>query len=358
VSDIVIQSHRGPYQVAFGDAFAGIESALADKAHLIIDSRVAEIYRDRLAGVLDGPSVLRVDASEASKSLDRFPDYVIHLIEKGIKRDHTLVAVGGGITQDITAFIAATLFRGVSWEFYPTTLLAQADSCIGSKSSINVGPYKNQLGTFTPPTRILISTHVLATLDEVDVRSGIGELIKVHIISGWEDTRRISADYSRLSDDPRLLAGYIRRSLEIKKKKIEADEFDRNDRLIMNYGHSFGHAVESATHYQVPHGIAVTLGMDLANFVSMRSGLTDRATYEELHTLLAANYRGFEGIQVPQDMFFSALARDKKNRGGMVSLILMRTPGDLRLERRALDDELRSVCLEFLGSLKAPTVSA
>ena len=143
MSELVVQSHRGPYTVRFGAPFAGLEDGLGPKEHLLVDARVAELYHPALAHALAGPSVLRIEATEASKSLERFPAYVTHLLEHGIQRDHRLIAVGGGIVQDITAFIAATLLRGLPWRFYPTTLLAQADSCIGSKSSVNVGRYKN-----------------------------------------------------------------------------------------------------------------------------------------------------------------------------------------------------------------------
>ena len=154
MDDLVIGSHRGPYTVRFGPAFQGLEAGLSEQEHLIIDARVAELYAIPLAAVLKGHSVLRIEANETNKSIERLPGFITFLLERGIRRDHCLIAVGGGVIQDIAAFVAATLLRGLPWRFYPTTLLAQADSCIGSKSSINVGPYKNQLGTFTPPTEI------------------------------------------------------------------------------------------------------------------------------------------------------------------------------------------------------------
>lgn len=351
--DLMIQSHKGLYSVRFGSAFAGLESGLADDEHLIIDARVADHYSNVLAHALAGPSVLQIEATEVNKSLEKFPVYVSHLLDRGIKRNHVLIAVGGGIIQDIVAFIAATLLRGLRWRFYPTTLLAQADSCIGSKSSVNVGPYKNQLGTFTPPDEILISIDVLDTLDEIDVRSGVGEMIKAHIISGWDDTRSIAGDYRRLANDKRLLGHYIRRSLEIKKAKIEADEFDQDERLVMNYGHTFGHAIESATDYAVPHGIAVTIGMDMANYFSYQFGLIEREVYDEIHPLLAANYSGFEQAAISEERFFAAISKDKKNLGGDVSLILMRGPGQVFRGRYPNDERFRKLCreyFEYLGS--------
>ncbi len=353
VTDLIVQSHRGPYRARFLPAFAGLEHGLAPGEHLLIDARVADLYADPLAAALAGRSVLRIDATETNKSLERFPDYTLHLIEHGVRRSHRLVVVGGGILQDIGAFLAATLLRGLPWRFYPTTLLAQADSCIGSKSSINVGRYKNQLGTFTPPEDIVISMEVLDTLPEPDVRSGIGEMLKVHIISGWDDTRAIIADYPRLLSDRDALARTLRRSLEIKRIKVEVDEFDEHERLVMNYGHTFGHAIESATDYRIPHGIAVSIGIDLANFTSWRLGLLDQATYDALHPTIAANYRGFEHVAIPRERFFDALAKDKKNVDAAVTLILLRGPGRVFRERYPLDERLRGLCEEFLSAMQA-----
>ena len=350
--DLTIESHRGPYRVRFGEPFAGLADGLSPTEHLLIDERVARLYEQPLRRVLDSQSVLRIEATEENKSLERFSSYIEHLIHRGVRRDHTLVVVGGGILQDIGAFIAGILHRGIRWRYYPTTLLAQADSCIGSKSSVNVAGVKNQLGTFTPPDEIFISTDLLETLSPLEIRSGIGEMIKVHVISGWEDTRRIAGDYPKLFQDQGVLKRAIHRSLEIKKEKIERDEFDRNERLIMNFGHSFGHAIESATGYAVPHGIAVTLGMDLANEVSLRWGFIDQETYEELHALLAPNYAGFEDCSIPEGPFFSALARDKKNSGGDLSLILLRGPGKAFHGRYPQDARFRSICTGFLERLR------
>ena len=350
---MTIQSHRGPYQVRFGALFEGLENGLNPGEYLIIDERVARLYSKPLEAVLSSGSVLKIEATEENKSLEKFSFYVECLLAAGVKRDSTLVAVGGGILQDIAAFIAATLHRGIAWRFYPTTLLAQADSCIGSKSSVNVGRFKNQMGTFTPPQEILISSEVLESLGQVEIQSGIGEMIKVHIISGWDDVRTIAADYPKLFSDKECLVGTIWRSLEIKKQKIEIDEFDKNERLIMNYGHSFGHAIESATGYAVPHGIAVTLGMDMANEVSLQKGLLDQETYDELHLLLTANYAGFEDFPIPEEPFFSALAKDKKNSGGELTLILLRGPGKVFRGHYPHDASFRSICTGFFERLKS-----
>ena len=351
---LVVQSHSGPYEVLFDDdAFARLDAAVPERAHVIVDERVADLYAGALRNLLATRSVLRIEASEASKSLDRFPAYVEHLVERGVRRDHVIVAIGGGTIQDIACFLAATLLRGLEWRFHPTTLLAQADSCIGSKSSINVGSIKNVLGTFTPPARVVICMPVLDTLRQEDFRSGIGEMLKVHAIDGPESFDRIAADFSRLLSDPDVLTRYIRDSLEIKRVIIEEDEFDQGPRNVMNYGHSFGHAIESATDFLVPHGIAVTIGMDMANYVAVRLGRTDEAHYRRMHPTLAANYSGFEHTPVPLDRLLAALSKDKKNRDAELRLVLPDASGRVSLGSYAKDDAFATVCADYLAGERA-----
>jgi len=350
---LTVQSHKGPYQVFFESPFRGLEEGLKENEFLIIDEKVAKLYQGPLRKALSSPRVLKIEAVESNKSLERMPDYVTYLCERGIKRGYTLVAVGGGIIEDIVSFLSAVLFRGLPWRFYPTTLLAQADSCIGSKSSINVGSYKNQVGTFTPPKSISIATEVLETLTQTDVCSGIGEILKVHLIAGRDDFQRLEGQYDRLTKDKSLLVAAIRRSLEIKKAIIEKDEFDQNERLILNYGHSFGHALESATEYGIPHGIGVTIGVDMANYVSCQLGLMDIADYNEIHPVLIKNYAGFEKTQIPMERFFSALSKDKKNVGKDVSLILSKGPGRMFRDRYPLDGHLKGLCEKYLKEIRA-----
>lgn len=351
---LTIRSHKGDYRVLFDPD--GLDTLNADPppgAHVLIDARVADLYAARLKNVLSMPSVLRLDATEEAKSLDRFPAYVEHLVARGVRRDHVLVSVGGGIVQDITCFLAATLLRGVEWRFYPTTLLAQADSCIGSKSSINSGKAKNILGTFTPPSQVVVDAGVLDTLDERDVRSGVGEMLKVHAIDGPASFDVIAAAYGDLFADKATMQRFIRRSLEIKKHYIEEDEFDRGPRNIFNYGHTFGHAIEAATDFAIPHGIAVTIGLDMANFAAARLGVGTEAAFARMHPILARNFKGFERHPVPMPTFLAAIAKDKKNVGtGSVTLILPDREARIRKGTYANDDRFAGICAEYLEKIR------
>lgn len=345
---LTIQSHKGPYEVIFDEVdFARFTHEGPSNVHYLIDARIADLYSRELSGLLEASSVLRIPATEANKSLDKFEGYVDHLLSRKIRRGHVLMAVGGGILQDIACFLAATLFRGLEWYFFPTTLLAQADSCIGSKSSINVGETKNVMGTFTPPTKVVINMRFLDTLEDRDMRSGIGEMLKVHAIEGPVSFDRLAAEYPLLLKDRVVLGDAIRRSLEIKKRIIEQDEFDKGIRTVMNYGHSFGHAIESATGFYVPHGIAVTLGMDLANHLSVRTGWMRKSHYDRMHSVLSLNYAGFERTEIPLDAFLSAIAKDKKNIDDNLSLIV--PDAEARIGKRSFpnDGVFREICANY-----------
>ena len=347
--ELTIQSHKGPYSACFqADVFEDINRDLPEKAHFIIDAKVASLYSTQLSNVLNSDSVLCIEALESNKRLDKFTSYVEHLVDRQIRRDHTLVAIGGGITQDIVCFLSATLLRGVPWVFYPTTLLAQADSCIGSKSSINVGDAKNILGTFTPPRRIVIDTGVLNTLSDDDLRSGIGEMLKVHGIDGPGAFAEISADYERLTEDFSVLERYIYRSLDIKKELIEKDEFDQGARNIMNYGHSFGHAIESASNFAIPHGIAVTMGMDMAHYAAFRLERIDESLYLKHRQVLKKNYKGFEQKAISLEAFFKAISKDKKNVGDSLRLILPEQDGRVSIGVYPNDEAFQDICKAFL----------
>jgi len=350
-----IRSSNGTYAVRFRQTVAEAAADISHDRplHLIIDSRVADLYAPGLSVLLDGPrSVQRIEALEDNKSLEMIPGLVKKLAEAGIRRDHLLLAVGGGIIQDMSCFAASILFRGMDWAFLPTTLLAQADSCIGSKSSINAAGTKNLVGNFYPPRQISIAAEFLSTLDSRDLRSGVGEMLKAHIIDGPSSYDRIAAAYDALLEDRAVTLEFIRDSLLIKKGIIELDEFDRGPRNVMNYGHSFGHAIEAATDFAVPHGIAVTMGMDMANHVARRMGRLKDADFSRMHYVLRRNYEGYQAVPVPMPQFLDALSRDKKNVGADLVLILPDAAAHIEKIRVPADAAFRDSCGEFLDKVR------
>jgi 3-dehydroquinate synthase len=346
---ITIASHRGPYEARFAsNAGALLSDDLASGAYFLLDQKVVELYPQICTELIASGRSIVVTATERNKNLDRIPELAQELLKRGIRRDAALVAVGGGITQDIACFLASVLMRGIGWRFYPTTLLAQADSCIGSKSSINVGTVKNSAGTFWPPQSVIIDPAFLRTLSESELRSGIGEIIKVHVIDGPATFDALAAEYTGLLRDPVILQKAVRRSLEIKRRIIEADEFDTGPRQILNYGHTFGHAIESATDYGIPHGIAITIGMDMANFMSVARGelpATDRA---RMKVVTDRNSRGFETTPIAFDRFASAIKGDKKVSASGITVILPNRQSIPERIRMPLDDKFLELCRSYL----------
>jgi len=319
---ITIQSHKGEYAASFmSGGMDQLNNAPIENAVYIIDQNIAQLYQNRLGNILSSQRVIKIEATEENKSLDKIPGYVDELVSLNIRRGQPLVAIGGGIIQDITCFLATTVMRGVPWIFYPTTLLAQSDSCIGSKSSINSGEVKNILGTFTPPDKVVIDVDFLQTLEQREIFSGIGEMLKVHAINSPESFDLISDAYEDVLKNPMIMEEFIHNSLSMKKKLIEIDEFDQGVRNVMNYGHSFGHAIESATNYGIPHGIAVTIGMDIANFVSAELGVSDASHFKRMHTVLERNYRTCQHVEINVKSLLNALSKDKKNSATQLRLI-------------------------------------
>ena len=349
LSEITIQSHRGPYSVHFvDDAFNSLEALITEKSFLIIDKNFSQIYFENLKHIRARSKYLILEANEANKDLNCFSQYIKALAELGIKRDCTLIAIGGGVIQDITCFIATTLFRGINWVFFPTTLLAQTDSCIGSKSSINVAGIKNLLGTFTPPSEIFISVKLLKSLEPREVQSGVGEMIKVHGIAGISKLKALSADYSKIVSNDEVMAAYIQSSLLIKKEIIEQDEFDNGIRNVMNYGHTFGHAIESSTNYGIAHGIAVTIGVAMASEYSCRQGYISKDHNDLMQDLFLKNQSDSLNFSIDFPIFMKAILADKKNVGTKVAIIIP-TNNDFKVEKRLVDanESFRGFCRGF-----------
>lgn len=340
--EFTVKSLFREYPVSFvDDARPAITSEVADGAVIIADRKVLELHAERLRPLLDPLRTIEIDATEANKSLDGCRRVIETLVERGFRRDGTLVALGGGIIQDITAFSASVLYRGVEWTFVPTTLLAQADSCIGSKTSINLGEKKNLIGNFYPPASIFIDETFLESLSVEDVQSGIGEMLHFFYYAGSPYVGRLMTEYDRLLSDRSRLRPHIFESLRIKKSVAEADEFDRGERNKFNYGHTFGHALESATQYAIPHGLAVTVGMDLANYLSLQLGRMTAECFEEMHAVLRRNFPRFDLASVDMTRYLAALSKDKKNLGSDLVCILASAPGKLEKVRLPMDENLR-----------------
>ncbi len=345
--ELKVKSSIHDYSARFVDDFSqSLQEDRAGKSFVLIDQSVLQLYKEKLQDALKDGQYLAIEANELQKTYDSIGTILTILIRNDIKRGDTLIAIGGGVIQDITGFIASVLFRGMRWVLYPTTLLAQADSCIGSKTSINVGEFKNQIGTFYPPDQVIVDLNFLKTLSPSDVKSGLGEIIKVHLMDGEASLDYILTHYTQDTSNLTAFRDLILRSLQIKKAIIEKDEFDKDYRNILNYGHSFGHAIEATTDYAVPHGQAVTLGMDIANYTSLKLGMLEEKTYEHMKAALEKNLPDFHLEEKNVDLLLQALAKDKKNVDQNLTVILTKGPGEM-LKMKLPATQLREFLHDF-----------
>lgn len=348
-----VASYRKNYQVEFtGNISDSLANELKDGDWVFVDENVREIYSDSLEGIISNFNVVGIKPVESSKSFDGVRPLLLQLIEGGFKKNNRLIAIGGGITQDVTAFIASVLYRGVDWIFFPSNLLSQGDSCIGSKTSINFEEYKNQLGGFFPPAKIYIATDFLETLDDSEICSGLGEMAHYFLVENEDAFAR----YERSVDDAlqrgSSLNSLIAESLEIKKNMIEVDEFDEGPRNIFNYGHSFGHAIEGYTKYSIPHGIAVSYGMDIANAVSVHLGLLNEEIRMRISKTLCKVRKQTQFPDIDIDTYLNYLKKDKKNISSGIRLILTKGFGDMFLTKVEASEEFRSVVAECFRSFR------
>lgn len=273
-----VSSSTGAYGVEIvPGSFAALAKATGD---------VVTVCDERFAKDLGGGRVLALAADESTKSLEAMPAIISRLRELGATRSTRLVAVGGGIVQDVAAFCASVYMRGLVWEYWPTTLLGMVDSCIGGKSSINAGAYKNLVGTFHPPETIRIDPRLAASLSIEQRVAGLCEAVKICFAGGDEPFAAYLARNPEVAMGEVELEGVIHSTLLTKKWFIEVDEFDRAERLLLNFGHTFGHAIEAASAFAISHGVAVGLGMLCAAELGARRGF-DYAKVARVRQLVA-----------------------------------------------------------------------
>lgn len=315
------------YTVHFQDTPSFLDGFARFPARLfIIDENVWRHYGNTLLSFIPEAERMVLTASEERKRLESVMEIYDRLMELDAKKNMTLISLGGGIVQDVTGFVASTLYRGLNWIFVPTTLLAQADSCIGSKTSLNYKSFKNLIGTFYPPTEVHIHSSFLKTLPEADFLSGLGEVVKLHLMGGEGTTRTLTDSLPAvLERDPTALLSAIRSSLSIKLSYMEGDEFDTGRRNLLNFGHCFGHALETVSHYDIPHGQAVVIGMLFANIAAVQRGLIDPSLASHLADSLL---RKVLSVSLQRDYFavdaiLQAMKADKKRTGEGLVVVMM-----------------------------------
>jgi 3-dehydroquinate synthase len=327
-STLTVELGDRSYPIVIGRGLLGGGFDLGEHLHgddclVVTNETVGPLYLDKLRANLEGRSVtsLALPDGEAYKTVATMQSILDRLVEAGANRDTTVVALGGGVVGDIAGFAAACYMRGVAFVQVPTTLLAQVDSSVGGKTGVNHEQGKNLIGAFHQPRIVLIDTDTLATLPDRELRAGLAEVIKYGAIcdAAFFDWLENNME-GLLARDADALAYAIRRSCELKAEVVAEDERETGRRAILNFGHTFGHAIERCQGYgDWLHGEAVAAGMIMA---ARLSGLA-ATDYERLRALVAAASLPVEPPLIAPEDWMSAMGMDKKVQGKRLRFVLL-----------------------------------
>ncbi len=294
---------------------------------LVSNTTVAPLYADALHAALPGHRIVDcvLPDGEQHKTLATAARVFDVLVEGRLNRDATILALGGGVVGDIAGFAAACYQRGIGYVQIPTTLLAQVDSSVGGKTGVNHPGGKNLIGAFHQPLAVVADTDTLATLPDRELGAGLAEIIKYGCVWDGDLFAWLEANVPRLvARDPAALTYAIARSCAIKAAVVAQDEREQDIRAILNFGHTFGHALESATGYTaLLHGEAVALGMLMAADLSCRLGLVDRVVAARLLTLLERAGLPTTAPKIGAERALALMQMDKKVLAGSVRLVLL-----------------------------------
>ena len=300
---------------------------------IVTNETIAPLYAGRLETTLRaaGASCLTIALpdGEAFKTLEGLNRIFDALLSASADRRTVIVALGGGVVGDIAGFAAATFQRGVPYLQVPTSLLAQVDSSVGGKTAVNHPLGKNMIGAFYQPRAVIADTDTLRTLPERELGAGLAEVVKHAALRDarfldWIEDHAVALR----ARDPDALAHAIRRSCEIKAQIVAADERESGERALLNFGHTFGHAIESALgHGTWLHGEAVAAGMVLAARFSVRQGRLEPRAAERLVALLEVLGLPVAPPRMPPPRWLEFMGRDKKNQDGRITLILLEALG-------------------------------
>ncbi len=310
----------------------------------LIDNNVYSLYYNTEIFSRFRDQTFLMNATEEDKSIDTVLKLTQFLLDKKFTKKSKLIVIGGEITQDVAAFTSAVYKRGIKWVYFPTTLLSMCDSCIGGKTGINFNNIKNQLALFSSPTQVYIAPHFLSTLSQEDIKSGLGECIKLFRMAG-EDSLDV---YKKCVEKGLLVKGnetsLIKEALSIKKAVIEDDEFEVGNRTALNYGHTIGHALEVATGYKLPHGKAVAIGCVVEDNICKEGSSDD---YVDLVQDLVSEDKN---IHIDYDLVFSLVKKDRKVLGDKIKIATSQKFGEIHFEFVNLDDSFKERMTLFLRS--------
>ncbi len=324
---------------------------IAGRYVIIADQYVADLYSRPLLDSLKAAGInaelLTFPRGEASKNLATINDLARSLARLGVDRKGCLIALGGGVTGDITGFLAAVYMRGIKFVQIPTTLLAQVDSSVGGKTGVDIPEGKNLVGSFYQPQCVYIDSSLLNSLPKEELLNGLAEVIKYGVIYNAEFFKFLGDNRQAvLNLDPDILAEVIATCCRIKAQVVSLDEKEADLRRILNFGHTIGHAVEAASAFKLAHGMAVAIGMVAAANLAAEKNMLSRKEASQIYDLIK-NY-GLP-VSVPADLdrrkIKEYLKTDKKTVGGKVFFVLPSQIGKVEItydvSEKIIDDVLK-----------------
>ena len=327
----------GQYDVVIGAGLlhdAGVrirEVSGAETAVIISDNIVSARYGEVLKKSLMGCGLRVLEYvfpnGERQKNLHTYGAILEFLCENNVTRSDLVIALGGGVVGDLAGFAAATYRRGIGFIQIPTTLLAAVDSSVGGKTAVDLEHGKNQAGCFYQPKLVLCDTELLRTLPEDQYRCGCAEIIKYSMIGR-------PGFYDELFETPvrDQLEHVIAVCVEMKRDVVERDEFDTGDRMLLNFGHTFGHSAEVLSNFSILHGQGVAMGMAAITRAAVRNGVCGRETLEKLLAILD-RYGLPADIPFPKDHVVRAAVSDKKRSGASISIVLPKEVGRCEIRK-------------------------
>ncbi|MDR3629412.1 MAG: 3-dehydroquinate synthase [Desulfocapsaceae bacterium] len=331
------------------------ERKIANRYCVVADNYVAELYGDRLMGSLADAGLpaelITFPRGEANKTLQTVGALASRMAGKGFGRKDGLLALGGGVTGDITGFLAASYMRGIPFIQIPTTLLAQVDSSVGGKTGVDIPEGKNLIGAFYQPKAVYIDMQVLSSLPREELLNGLAEVIKYAVIRSEEFFDFLQRHHEKILNlDVAVMEEMIHTCCSIKAEIVAADEREADFRRVLNFGHTIGHAVEAASAFAIPHGYAVAIGMVAVSRIAMAKGLLA----EEEFSLIRSIIQKF-GLptEIPGDLSRDAiksyLLTDKKTVSGRVYFVLPTSMDRIIITDEVTDQQIDNALREGLG---------
>lgn len=316
------------------------------KCLVVADRNVAALYLDRVMARLAGagavPSAHVIEPGETHKTLQTVENICRAAAQAGLERKSLIVGLGGGVTGDLAGFAAAVYMRGVGFLQIPTSLLAMVDSSVGGKTGADLPEGKNLVGAFYQPEMVIIDPNVLATLPDCEKRNGLAEIIKYGVIMDYSLFVELEAGKVKVTPD------IIAHCCRLKADVVSKDEKEEGRRAILNYGHTFGHAIELLSRFKLSHGEGVAIGMGMAAAMSVRHGLWSKEEEKRQNDLLLAAGLPFRVSGFKPGDILAAMHRDKKKANGKLTLVLPVELGQVRLYNDFSDavilEAIRSCC--------------